>query len=97
MLKAEGKENQRAAQSERARRQYGLPTTIRVNQSSQFTSKEPDLWAYTNRVTLDFSHPGKSTEAIQASRLTTLRGELQWHGSVRMLRSILASGSILCT
>jgi putative transposase len=47
---------------EQARRQYGLPTTIRVDQGSQFRSKELDLWAYTNGVTLDFSRPGKPTD-----------------------------------
>ena len=31
-------------------------------QGSQFTSKELDLWAYTNGITLDFSRPGKPTE-----------------------------------
>jgi putative transposase len=31
---------------EQARRQYGLPTTIRVDQGSQFTSKELNLWAH---------------------------------------------------
>jgi putative transposase len=30
---------------EQARRQYGLPMTIRIDQGSQFTSKELDLWA----------------------------------------------------
>jgi putative transposase len=44
------------------RRQHGLPTTIRVDQGSQFTSKELDLWAYANGVTLDFSRPGKPTD-----------------------------------
>jgi transposase InsO family protein len=47
---------------ERARRQYGLPKVVRVDQGSQFTSKELDLWAYTNHITLDFSHPGKPTD-----------------------------------
>jgi putative transposase len=47
---------------EQARRQYGLPTTIRVDQGSQFTSKELDLWAYGNDITLDFSRPGKPTD-----------------------------------
>jgi transposase InsO family protein len=28
----------------------------------QFTSKELDLWAYTNGVTLDFSRSGKPTD-----------------------------------
>jgi putative transposase len=47
---------------EQARRQHGLPTSIRVDQGSQFTSKELDLWAYANGVTLDFSRPGKPTD-----------------------------------
>ena len=33
---------------------FGLPHTIRVDQGSQFTSKELDLWAYAKNVTLDF-------------------------------------------
>lgn len=44
---------------EQARRNFGLPHTIRVDQGCQFTSKELDLWAYANRITLDFSRPGK--------------------------------------
>jgi transposase InsO family protein len=40
---------------DQARRQYGLPTTIHVDQGSQFTSKELDLRAYANDITLDFS------------------------------------------
>ena len=47
---------------EQARSQYGVPKVIRVDQGSQFTSKELDLWAYTNGVTLDFSRPGKPTD-----------------------------------
>lgn len=47
---------------EQARSQYGVPKVIRVDQGSQFTSKEFDLWAYTNGVTLDFSRPGKPTD-----------------------------------
>jgi putative transposase len=45
-----------------ARNRFGLPHTIRVDQGSQFTSKELDLWAYTNGITLDFSRPGKPTD-----------------------------------
>jgi putative transposase len=47
---------------EQARRQHGLPTTIRVDLGSQFTSKELNLWAYANGITLDFSRPGKPTD-----------------------------------
>jgi transposase InsO family protein len=51
---------------EQARRQHGVPTTIRVDQGSQFTSKELDLWAYANGITLDFSRPGKPTDNASA-------------------------------
>ena len=47
---------------EEARQSYGLPHTIRVDQGCQFTSKELDLWAYSNKITLDFSRPGKPTD-----------------------------------
>jgi putative transposase len=47
---------------EEARRNLGLPHTVRVDQGRQFTSKELDLWAYANGITLDFSRPGKPTD-----------------------------------
>ena len=40
----------------------GYPATIRVDQGSEFISKDMDLWAYANDVTLDFSRPGKPTD-----------------------------------
>jgi putative transposase len=40
----------------------GYPKTIRVDQGSEFISRDLDLWAYTNGVTLDFSRPGKPTD-----------------------------------
>jgi putative transposase len=40
----------------------GYPTTIRVDQGSAFVSRDLDLWAYANGVTLDFSRPGKPTD-----------------------------------
>jgi putative transposase len=40
----------------------GYPKTIRVDLGSEFISRELDLWAYTNGVTLDFSRPGKPTD-----------------------------------
>jgi len=47
---------------EEARQNFGLPHTIRVDQGCQFTSKELDLWVYSNSITLDFSRPGKPTD-----------------------------------
>ena len=38
------------------------PATIRLDNGSQFTAKELDLWAYANEVVLDFSRPGKPTD-----------------------------------
>ena len=36
--------------------------TIRVDNGSEFISRDLDLWAYANDVTLDFSRPGKPTD-----------------------------------
>ena len=38
------------------------PASIRVDQGSEFISRDLDLWAYTGGVTLDFSRPGKPTD-----------------------------------
>ena len=40
----------------------GYPKTIGVDQGSEFISRDLDLWAYANDVTLDFSRPGKPTD-----------------------------------
>jgi putative transposase len=42
--------------------EIGFPKTIRVDQGSEFISRDLDLWAYLNNVTLDFSRPGKPTD-----------------------------------
>ena len=47
---------------ERACATTGYPKTIRVDQGSEFVSRDLDLWAYTRGVTLDFSRPGKPTD-----------------------------------
>jgi putative transposase len=47
---------------ERIGRQVGLPRTIRVDQGTEFVSRDLDLWAYQRGVTLDFSRPGKPTD-----------------------------------
>lgn len=47
---------------EQAVKRYGKPDCIRVDNGPEFISKELDLWAYANNVTLDFSRPGKPTD-----------------------------------
>ena len=42
--------------------EVGFPKTIRVDQGSEFISRDLDLWAYLHGVTLDFSRPGKPTD-----------------------------------
>ena len=40
----------------------GYTKAIRVDQGSEFISRDLDLWAYANEVVLDFSRPGKPTD-----------------------------------
>lgn len=47
---------------ERVCRQIGYPQSIRVDQGSEFISRDLDLWAYQKGVVLDFSRPGKPTD-----------------------------------
>ena len=42
--------------------QRDKPQRIQVDNCSEFTSKSMDLWAYLNKVKLDFSRPGKPTD-----------------------------------
>ena len=47
---------------ERVCARMGYPKTKRVDQGSEFVSRDLDLWAYSKGVTLDFSRPGKPTD-----------------------------------
>ncbi len=42
--------------------EVGYPKAIRVDQGSEFISRDLDLWAYQKDVVLDFSRPGKPTD-----------------------------------
>jgi putative transposase len=41
---------------------HGRPASIRVDNGPEFLSRDLDLWAYWNHVTLDFSRPGQPTD-----------------------------------
>ena len=47
---------------ERVCNEVGFPATIRVDQGTEFVSRDLDMWAYQRGVTLDFSRPGKPTD-----------------------------------
>lgn len=47
---------------ERVCRTVGYPQSIRVDNGSEFISRDLDLWAYQKGVVLDFSRPGKPTD-----------------------------------
>ena len=47
---------------ERVCHQIGYPQSIRVDQGSEFISRDLDLRAYQKGVVLDFSRPGKPTD-----------------------------------
>jgi len=47
---------------ERVCRKIGYPKSIRVDNGSEFISRDLDLWAYQKDVILDFSRPGKPTD-----------------------------------
>ncbi len=47
---------------ERVCRKIGYPKSIRVDQGSEFISRDLDFWAYQKDVILDFSRPGKPTD-----------------------------------
>jgi putative transposase len=47
---------------ERVGREVGLPSATRVDQGTEFVSRDLDLWAYHRGVTFDLSRPGKPTD-----------------------------------
>jgi len=54
----------------------GVPRVIRCDNGPEFVSKVLDRWAYENKVTLDFSRPGKPTDnAFAESFIGSFRDE----------------------
>jgi putative transposase len=60
------------------RENKALPERIQVDNGSEFISKALDKWAYDNKVTLDFSRPGKPTDNayIERSAAAVIQREL---------------------
>jgi len=54
-------------------RRSAIRKTIRVCQSSEFVSRDLDLWAYANRVTLVFSRPGANVSSTHAATSSAAR------------------------
>ncbi len=51
---------------ERVCAKVGYPKTIQVENGSEFTSRDLDLWVYANDVTLNFSRHGRPNGLINA-------------------------------
>src|ERR1700752_3540238 len=51
-----------AAELERFVRERGVPTSITVDNGSEFSSRAMDAWAYGHGIRLDFIRPGKPVE-----------------------------------
>jgi putative transposase len=49
---------------ERVGREIGFPAAIRVDQGTEFVSRDLDLWAYQRNVTLDFSRPQADRQCL---------------------------------
>src|SRR6202044_2713592 len=69
---------------ERACATTGYPKTIRVDQGTEFVSRDLDLWAYAKGVTLDFSRPGKPTKNLRG-------GKSQWQVRVSIGKILAAT------
>ena len=61
---------------ERLKFTRGTPRSIRMDNGSEFVSKAMDKWAYDNKVSLDFSRPGKPIDnAFAESFIGSFRDE----------------------
>ncbi|MBB6468810.1 transposase InsO family protein [Aminobacter lissarensis] len=55
---------------ERVCREHGYPQSIRVDQGSEFVSRDLDMWAYQRDVVLEFSRPESPPTTRSSSRST---------------------------
>lgn len=71
---------------EGACRKVGYPKTIRVDQGSEFVSRDLDLWAYQKGVELDFSGGKADGQCIHRQSLKLLRQPLRRARPINQLR-----------
>lgn len=62
------------ARLDRVCRTAGYPKTVRVDQGSEFVSRDMDLWAYQRGVVLEFSRPNKPTDNTLSKPLMDASG-----------------------
>jgi putative transposase len=78
--------------------EHGLPAVLRVDNGPEFRSKALDLWAYQNKVKLDFIEPGKPTQNGQIESFNgRFRAEcldLEWFGSLHEAREMIEAWRI---
>lgn len=83
---------------EKASQEHGLPEIIRVDNGPEFRSKALDLWAYQNKVKLDFIEPGKPTQNGQIESFNgRFRAECldqEWFGSLQEAREMIEAWRI---
>ena len=78
---------------ENVQQQHGTPQLIRVDNGSEFRSKALDLWAYKNKVKLEFIEPGKPTQNGQIESFNgRFRAECldqEWFTSLQEAREMI--------
>lgn len=83
---------------EQVAKEHGLPAVIRVDNGPEFRSKALDLWAYQNKVKLDFIEPGKPTQNGQIESFNgRFRAECldqEWFASLQQAREMIEAWRI---
>ncbi len=73
----------------------GVPQVLFCDNGSEFTSQIMDLWAYQNKVRIDFSRPGKPTDNAHVESFNgTLRAEcldVHWFATLTEARQLIES------
>ena len=83
---------------EQTAQKHGLPGLIQMDNGPEFRSKALDLWAYRNKVKLDFIEPGKPTQNGQIESFNgRFRAECldqEWFSSLHQAREVIEAWRI---